>query len=66
LIAPGVKLFQPRSPSVLKAVSQLHLHRRDDEHLDVGDLISDTARHAAGQHHLLRHFERERISDALG
>ncbi len=51
---------------MLKAGSQLHWLRRDDEHLDVGDLISDAARHAAGKHHLLRHLERERINDALG
>jgi hypothetical protein len=50
---------------VLEARSQIEGLARDDEHLDVRELVCDATRDAAGEYHLLGHVVGERIRDAL-
>jgi hypothetical protein len=53
LQAPGVEPLEPGPAPVLHALAQRQRLRRDDEHLDVGELVRRPARDAAGQHDLL-------------
>ena len=50
---------------MLEAGRQLERLGGDDEHLDVGDLVGDPTRDAAGEHDLLDH-RRKRVGDPLG
>jgi hypothetical protein len=41
------------------------LLRAHDQHLDIGQIVCDAARHAAGQHDLLDDLPRQCVRDGL-
>jgi hypothetical protein len=59
--APGVEPLEARGASKPEAVLERERRARDDEHLDVGQLVRRAARDAARQDDLLRDLGRERI-----
>jgi hypothetical protein len=50
---------------VLKGLLELERLARDDQHLDVGNVVGDAARDAAGQDHFLHDVRRKRVGNAL-
>jgi hypothetical protein len=48
-----------------EALLELERLAREDEHLDIGDLVRHPTRHAAGEDDLLRDLGRKRVRDPL-
>ena len=64
--SPAVEAGQARRACVSARLLELQRLPRDHEHLDVGHLVRDSARDAAGDDDLLDHIGRQRVGEALG
>ena len=65
LRAPAAELGEPACAREVEAGREVELLRRDDQHLDVGHLVRDPARDAAGEDDLLGDVRRKGVGEAL-